>query len=1198
VAFPANINLSSLDGTNGFQLTGVAAGDRSGFSVASAGDVNGDGFADIIVGAPNTGAVGFYAYSGASYVVFGKASGFGSSLAASSLDGTNGFILTGVGSERSGFSVASAGDVNGDGYDDLIVGAPSANSSAGASYVVFGKASGFDASLDPSSLDGTDGFRLTGGAAGDGSGRSVASAGDVNGDGFDDLIVGARYADPNGNSSGATYVVFGKASGFDASLSLSSLDGTNGFQLAGAAVGDRSGFSVASAGDVNGDGYDDLIVGAPLADPNGKYSGESYVVFGKASGFDASLSLSSLDGTNGFRLTGAAAYDQSGRSIASAGDVNGDGFADLIVGANYADPAGDASGASYVVFGKASGFDASLSLSSLDGTNGFRLTGAAASNQSGFSVASAGDVNGDGYVDLIVGARFATPNGAGSGASYVVFGKASGFNASLSVTSLDGSNGFQVSGGPGSERSGWSVASAGDVNGDGFDDLIVGATYSAANGSASGASYVVFGGAFGATVTTDGTAAAEMLIGGAGDDVLTGGGGADVFRGGAGDDRIIAADLAFQQADGGTGIDTLALSGTDLSLDLVDPLVAGRLDGIERIDLTGTGLSDLRISQLAVLGGIGAVMDGKHILTVLGDGDVTVLFDEPQWGKTGTFTNADGTFDRYEFRNAIVDIQQGIAVPGATVEGTSGDDRISLTTTVAGQPFATNRDDVLNGGDGDDGLRGGAGQDRMTGGQGDDTYHVDDAGDVVVELAGEGTDMVRTTLSTYTLGDHVERLEFDGTGDFTGSGNALNNILLAGAGDDVLNGGEGDDTLRGGAGQDAMTGGLGDDTYQVDDAGDVVVELAGEGTDLVRTTLSIYALGEHVERLEFVGSGAFTGSGNALNNILLAGAGDDVLNGGDGNDSLRGGAGKDAMTGGLGDDTYQVDDAGDMVVELAGEGTDIVRTTLSTYTLADHVERLEFVGSGAFTGSGNALNNLLTGGTGNDVLNGGDGNDTLRGGAGQDAMTGGLGDDTYQVDDAADVVTELAGEGTDIVRTTLSTYALGEHVERLEFVGSGDFTGSGNALNNVILAGAGNDVLNGGDGNDSLRGGAGQDTLTGGGGTDTLTGGAGADVFVFRDASDSIRGARDTIADFTVGEDSIDFTQMNSGGSFHALQTVTSMPTTIDAHSLVAYVGSAGNTVLYVNDTGAAQTTSQASMEILLKGVTTLSDADLDYFLI
>ena len=213
-------------------------------------------------------------------------------------------------------------------------------------------------------------------------------------------------------------------------------------------------------------------------------------------------------------------------------------------------------------------------------------------------------------------------------------------------------------------------------------------------------------------------------------------------------------------------------------------------------------------------------------------------------------------------------------------------------------------------------------------------------------------------------------------------------------------------------------------------------------------------------------------------------------------------------------------------------------------------------------------------------------------------MTGGLGDDTYQVDDVADVVVELAGEGTDIVRTTLSTYALGEHVERLEFVGSGDFTGSGNALNNVILAGAGNDVLNGGDGNDSLRGGAGQDTLTGGGGTDTLTGGAGADVFVFRDASDSIRGARDTIADFTVGEDSIDFTQMNSGGGFHALQTVTSMPTTIDAHSLVAYVGSAGNTVLYVNDTGAAQTTSQASMEILLKGVTTLSDADLDYFLI
>ena len=165
------------------------------------------------------------------------------------------------------------------------------------------------------------------------SGVSVASAGDVNGDGFADLIVGAPGADPHGSDSGASYVVFGKAAGFGANLDLSTLDGANGFKLSGVAADDCSGSSVASAGDVNGDGFADLIVGAPGADPHGANSGASYVVFGKAAGFGANLDLSTLDGANGFKLSGVAAGDRSGCSVASAGDVNGDGFADLIVGA-------------------------------------------------------------------------------------------------------------------------------------------------------------------------------------------------------------------------------------------------------------------------------------------------------------------------------------------------------------------------------------------------------------------------------------------------------------------------------------------------------------------------------------------------------------------------------------------------------------------------------------------------------------------------------------------------------------------------------------------------------------------------------------------------------------------------------------------------------------------------------------------------
>ena len=165
----------------------------------------------------------------------------------------------------------------------------------------------FPANFDLANLNGANGFTISGVAADDQSGRSVASAGDVNGDGFADLIVGAFGADPHGSYSGASYVVFGKAAGFGANLDLSTLNGANGFKLSGVAADDCSGFSVASAGDVNGDGFADLIVGAYGADPHGSYSGASYVVFGKAAGFGANLDLSTLNGANGFKLSGVAA---------------------------------------------------------------------------------------------------------------------------------------------------------------------------------------------------------------------------------------------------------------------------------------------------------------------------------------------------------------------------------------------------------------------------------------------------------------------------------------------------------------------------------------------------------------------------------------------------------------------------------------------------------------------------------------------------------------------------------------------------------------------------------------------------------------------------------------------------------------------------------------------------------------------------
>jgi Ca2+-binding RTX toxin-like protein len=332
----------------------------------------------------------------------------------------------------------------------------------------------------------------------------VSAAGDVNGDGVGDLLVGARGADPADPGgrfeAGQSYVVFGRdQTGFPAEFELSSLlpanggNGSDGFVLNGIASSDFSGSSVSAAGDVNGDGIGDLLVGANSADPDGRGgAGESYVVFGRdQTAFPAVFELSSLaagNGSAGFVLNGIDAGDRSAISVSAAGDVNGDGVDDLIVGARYGDPGGrNSAGESYVVFGRdQTAFPSEFELSSLlpanggNGSAGFVLNGIDANDQSGISVSAAGDVNDDGVDDVLVRALHAFE-------SYVVFGRGQiAFPPELELSSLlpvnggNGSSGFVLNG------SNSSVSAAGDVNGDGVDDLMVGE-------SGAGKTFVVFG---------------------------------------------------------------------------------------------------------------------------------------------------------------------------------------------------------------------------------------------------------------------------------------------------------------------------------------------------------------------------------------------------------------------------------------------------------------------------------------------------------------------------------------------------------------------------------------------------------------------------------------------------------------------------------------------------------------------------------
>jgi hypothetical protein len=481
---------------------GEAVDNWFGYSVATAGDVNGDGYSDVVVGASgNSGTTGkAYLYLGGADHLSVKASWTPTGEAAS---------------DQFGVSVATAGDVNGDGYADVVVGAPGESAFTGKAYLFLGEAGGLAADSS---------WIAVGEAEDDNFGASVATAGDVNGDGYSDVVVGA-YG--NDSSFGKAYLYHGGVGG----LSLSAT-----WTAVGEAVDNWFGYSVATAGDVNGDGYSDVVVGAH---GHSTVTGKAYLFLGGAGGLSSSAAWTAV---------GEATTGQFGASVATAGDVNGDGYSDVAVGARGFF---GVTGKAYLYLGGASGLSESASWTAMGEVGG---------NAFGGSVATVGDVNGDGYSDVAVGAWGHNSN---TGKAYVYLGGASGLSASASWTAVGEAT---------DDRFGL-ASTAGDVNGDGYSDVVVGAF---GNTSFRGKAYLALGGASGLSATAVWTASGQAPNDEFGYSVATAG---DVNADGYSD--VVVGALGFSSTTGkaylyhGGGGAGVSLVPRQLRSDLSAPIHIG-----------------------------------------------------------------------------------------------------------------------------------------------------------------------------------------------------------------------------------------------------------------------------------------------------------------------------------------------------------------------------------------------------------------------------------------------------------------------------------------------------------------------------------------------------------------------------------------------------------------------------------------------
>ena len=478
---PNQSSASTIDtplSSSNASFIGETMGDISAHCVANAGDVNGDGYDDFLIGAPwnNDGISG----GGKAYLIFGNNTGWKMDFNLSQANAS--FIGTSY-KEYLGWKVTGGGDINNDGYDDFLIGAYRNNevgTEAGKVYLIFGRNSGW---MNNTPINSISNASFRGENATDQAGIGISCSGDVNGDGFDDILIGACTNDQAGTEAGKIYLILGKSSNWSLNTSLLNADAS----FLGEKASNKAGFSLSISGDVNGDGFDDILIGAPDNKeggmmPNYPYdgAGQIYLYFGKKNGWSNNVSLINSDAS----FIGEYAGDHAGVSVSIARDLNNNGFDDILIGSHMNDSAGINSGKAYLIFGNSSGWKMDINLSQVNTS----FIGESKGDLAGNSISGVGDTNGDGINDFLVSAIANSENGFASGQTYLFLGKKSGWINNSNLSTADASFWGEYI----SDGAGYIVAGGGDYNGDGFDDILIGAESNDEGGKSAGQTYLIF----------------------------------------------------------------------------------------------------------------------------------------------------------------------------------------------------------------------------------------------------------------------------------------------------------------------------------------------------------------------------------------------------------------------------------------------------------------------------------------------------------------------------------------------------------------------------------------------------------------------------------------------------------------------------------------------------------------------------------